>query len=94
MDMETIPECICGGTGCIRFNDQYLSFVPCGECIARYDRTHCSMCHNTMKDGQSIVHEDRHFCSKKCVRTELLRRIKEHRKSLTAIRAALSSLGK
>ena len=45
MDYDITPDCVCGGTGTIQFSgDDPFSLIPCGECLARYDRNFCPVC--------------------------------------------------
>jgi len=45
MDYDTTPDCVCGGTGTIQFSEDVpFSLIPCGECLARYDRNFCPVC--------------------------------------------------
>lgn len=73
MNYETTPDCICGGTASLpcpnSAPDDLLACIPCHECIARYDRTHCARCDKRFAEGEGRcrfagMHGEVFFCER------------------------------
>lgn len=65
MNYETTNDCICGGTGTLLVGS--VNRVPCHECIARWDRTHCTNCEKRFVEGEGRcsfrgLHGEVFFC--------------------------------
>lgn len=65
MNYETTPDCVCGGTGTLLVGR--LNRVPCHECLARWDRTHCTNCEKRFVEGEGRcsfrgLHGEVFFC--------------------------------
>lgn len=65
MNYETTPDCVCGGTGTLLVGS--VNRVPCHECLARYDRTHCAACDRRFAEGEGRcrfagLHGEVFFC--------------------------------